>query len=401
MSRDAWRHLEQRVAHHFERNGYTARTNQVLRAPNGQPHEIDVLAERRDAAGTHRVAVECKAWQSPIDKDVVYKLHQEMADLGLTKGIIVSVGGFKCGARAAAEQRHIEIWGPDEIRHLLGDDALAGVPLRAPATALGVPVTTTQEAAAHEIRKARGGFAGIGAEEVASVELVWVPAIELQLAITRTRPGIIREKEELIRRWLLFETLTGRLLGALDDPRTFEEVPLAGPVVRQQRSPAQIVTELRKTLGKHRNAKSDAAQASRQTAYNAVGLPGSAREFAVEAEKAVFVPFYVGSLRRKASERLVAIHAGACTRVEAVERALHDKVDLLHAARDDAVTEAAPTRTEPIVAEVAEATVLPKVSAPPTCNCGQAMVLRQRKADGQPFWGCSTFPRCRRTLPIT
>lgn len=34
-----------------------------------------------------------------------------------------------------------------------------------------------------------------------------------------------------------------------------------------------------------------------------------------------------------------------------------------------------------------------------TCGCGAAQVLRHRKADGRPFWGCSTFPACRRTRP--
>ena len=34
----------------------------------------------------------------------------------------------------------------------------------------------------------------------------------------------------------------------------------------------------------------------------------------------------------------------------------------------------------------------------PTCpKCGLAMVRRARGRDGAPFWGCSTFPRCRGT----
>lgn len=85
-----------------------------------------------------------------MEKDVVYKLHQEMTDLGLTKGIIVSVGGFKSGARAAADQRHIELWGADEVRRFLGEEALAGLPLAAPDEALGIEVTIGREAAERE-----------------------------------------------------------------------------------------------------------------------------------------------------------------------------------------------------------------------------------------------------------
>lgn len=293
----SWRNLEQRVAQYFERNGYTTRINHKEKGRSGLVHEIDVLAEKRDAAGLHRVVVECKAWRSPIEKDVVYKLEKVMQDVGLTKGIVVSVGGLRSGARVAAEQAHVEIWGPDEIRHHLGDDAIAGLPLRAPDAALGVPVSVDRGVAEREVRKARGGFAGVGSEEVASIDLVWVPCFEIQLAIIRMRPGLIKDKEELVRRWTLFEALTGRLIGAREEARAFEMVGLDAPVVRQQRSAAQVLAEMRKIVGKHRNAKGEAAQKTRQTAFSVVGLPGSTREFAVEEEKPVFVPFYVGTLR--------------------------------------------------------------------------------------------------------
>lgn len=396
----SWRHLEQRVAQYFERNGYSSRINHREQGRSGLVHEIDVLAEKRDAAGVHRVVVECKAWRSPIEKDVIYKLEKVMQEAGLTKGIVVSVGGLRSGARIAAEQAHVEIWGPDEIRHHLGDEALAGLPLRAPETATAVPVSIDRSAAEREIRKARSGFGGVGGEDVDAVDLVWIPGIEFHLAVTRIRPGLIRDKEELVRRWVLFEALTGRLIGARDEGRSFETVDLDAPVVRQQRSAAQVLSEVRKVLGKHRNAKSDAALKARQEAYNAVGLPGSSREFAVEAEKAVFVPFFIGTLSRKGTERLVAIHAENGARVEAVERALHEKVDVLRRALNE--HEARLTSDPEPVANIDAEEVPPAspVEEARPCRCGAAMVLRHRKADGAAFWGCSTFPKCRNTEPI-
>lgn len=241
----SWRHLEQRVAQYFERNGYSSRVNHREQGRSGLVHEIDVLAEKRDAAGVHRVVVECKAWRSPIEKDVVYKLEKVMQDAGLTKGIIVSVGGLRSGARVAAEQAHVEIWGPDEIRHHLGDEALAGLPLSAPESGTGVPASIDRSAAEREIRKARGGFAGVGSEDVDSVDLVRIPCIEFHLAVTRVRPGLVKDKEELVRKWALYEALTGRLIGARDEARSFETVDLDGPVVRQQRSAAQVLSEVR------------------------------------------------------------------------------------------------------------------------------------------------------------
>ena len=395
----SWRNLEQRVAQYFEHHGYSTTTNHREQGRDGLVHEIDVLAEKRDVAGVHRVAIECKAWRSAIEKDVVYKLEGVMRECGLSKGIVVSIGGLRSGARVAAERAHIEIWGPDEVRTHLGDEALAGLPLSAPEAALGVPVAVDRAVGEREIGKARRGFAGIGSEDVASVDLVWVPCFEFQLAITRLRPGVISDKEELIRRWALFEALTGRLIGARDDARAFESVALEAPAIRQQRSGAQVLAEVRKVLGKHRNAKSDAAQKARKTAYNAVGLPGSTREFAVEDEKLVYVPFFVGSLRRKARERLIAIHAGNGARVEALEQALHGKVDVLRQALTDSKAGAPPAVPVPEGA-VAPADPDGGVEDARTCRCGEPMVVRHRKADGAAFWGCSTFPQCRHTAPM-
>lgn len=136
-------------------------------------------------------------------------------------------------------------------------------------------------------------------------------------------------------------------------------------------------------------------------AFNAVGLPGSAREFAVEGEKAVFVPFFIGTLSRKGTERLVAVHAGNGARVEAVEQALHQKVDVLRRAMRENESRLAPARTllpesETLTPELRERS--PTDARP--CRCGAPMVLRHRKADGAAFWGCSTFPKCRHTEPI-
>lgn len=37
----------------------------------------------------------------------------------------------------------------------------------------------------------------------------------------------------------------------------------------------------------------------------------------------------------------------------------------------------------------------------PTCvNCGTKLVARSSRSGGKPFWGCSSFPRCRTTLPM-
>lgn len=69
------RALEQQVAAYFASHGYHVETDRVLVGRSGGRHEIDVLGDKSDALTSFRVAVEYKAWNSPIEKDVVSKLH--------------------------------------------------------------------------------------------------------------------------------------------------------------------------------------------------------------------------------------------------------------------------------------------------------------------------------------
>src|SRR5262249_20729690 len=66
--------LEERIGEHFAAHGYLVRRRVQAEGRSGGRHEIDVLAEKSDPLTTFRLAVECKAWGSPIEKDVVSKL---------------------------------------------------------------------------------------------------------------------------------------------------------------------------------------------------------------------------------------------------------------------------------------------------------------------------------------
>ena len=398
------RSLEHEVARYFERNGYRTATNHKERGRSGAIHEIDVLATMTDAAGAHRVAIECKAWRSRIEKEVVYKLQHVMQDLGLSKGIIVATGGLTSGARLAAQDLRIEFWETDQVRHLLGAAALAGVPLQTADHGFGLKPTVTPDEAFRQVSKARSGFAGLGKEEIAFVDLVWVPAVEFGLAINRVNPGLVRDRDVIVRRWNLYEELTGRLLGERDEPRSFSDVDMTGAVLRRQKTPSQISGDMRRVLAKHRNAKSETAETSRQRAYNNVGLPGSTTDFVIESEPEVYLPFYIGSLKRRGVERLVAIHGQQGGRIERLERALQERVDVLSTALAERAQRT--SRTGPGAETPPIATPPPPVAASPsgedpTCKCGQPMVRRVRKSDSAPFWGCSTYPRCRHTLPMS
>ena len=112
--------LERRIARFFAENGYRTVSNQKLVGRSGGRHEIDVLAERSDGVTSVRIAVECKAWQAPIDKTVIAKAAYVCADLGINKVIVVSLHGWQVGAERAAADQGIELWGPTELEQRLG-----------------------------------------------------------------------------------------------------------------------------------------------------------------------------------------------------------------------------------------------------------------------------------------
>ena len=76
----------------------------MLEGRSGGRHEIDVMATKADGVTTFKVFVECKAWNVPIEKDVVTKAAYVINDLGFNKGIVVSLAGVRVGAVKSAEQ---------------------------------------------------------------------------------------------------------------------------------------------------------------------------------------------------------------------------------------------------------------------------------------------------------
>ena len=122
---DKGRDLEQRMAAFLRNHGYEVSTNLTIEGRSGANHELDVVGDKEDGLTSFRIVVECKAWASPIDKEVVYKLSAELADLGAAKGVIASLSGWTVQAGQAATQAHIELWGPEELASRLGNLALS------------------------------------------------------------------------------------------------------------------------------------------------------------------------------------------------------------------------------------------------------------------------------------
>src|SRR4051812_13418344 len=83
----AWRALEGAIGEYFKSNGYQVQLNVISEGRSGGRHELDVLAIKSDGVADFRVMIECKCWNTPIEKDVVSKAAHAVADLGLNKAI--------------------------------------------------------------------------------------------------------------------------------------------------------------------------------------------------------------------------------------------------------------------------------------------------------------------------
>jgi len=125
MALEKGHELESKIERFFQINGYRTKRNIIVEGKSGGKYEIDILAEKSDGITTFRLMVECKAWDRPIEKDVVSKVSYVLRDLGLDKAIIVSLKGWRIGAEKSARELGIELWGKDEIEDKLGKIALA------------------------------------------------------------------------------------------------------------------------------------------------------------------------------------------------------------------------------------------------------------------------------------
>ena len=78
--------------------------NVKLRGKSGCEHQIDVYWEYEIAGSLHRVAIECKNYNSPVEIGNVRDFKGVLDDLNNVNGIMVSAQGYQSGAKKYAEQ---------------------------------------------------------------------------------------------------------------------------------------------------------------------------------------------------------------------------------------------------------------------------------------------------------
>jgi hypothetical protein len=193
VAHEKGRELEKRIAAFLRTHGYQVSTNVVLEGRSGLRHEIDVQADKQDELTNFRLVVECKAWESPIDKDIVYKLSSELADLGAAKGVIASLSGWTAQAGQAAARANIDFWGPEELATRLGELSLSELHLGSTQVqAQGVPFAVDGAIARRQVERLSKGTLGFGREDITWFGPLWIPVWTLQLGLTRVEGRLKR-----------------------------------------------------------------------------------------------------------------------------------------------------------------------------------------------------------------
>lgn len=80
----------------------------TFRLPSNESYEIDVFYEFTRVGVTHRVAIECKDWASPVDQGKVLEFHQKIKNIGdNVVGVFISRSGYQSGAESVAKRHGI------------------------------------------------------------------------------------------------------------------------------------------------------------------------------------------------------------------------------------------------------------------------------------------------------
>jgi hypothetical protein len=249
----------------------------------------------------------------PDRKEVVAKLHYILGDLGLHKGIIVSLAGARSGAQTAARELGIELWGPDELRRHLGEaaltDAADSAPMVGSTVAHAYPFRTSPEQARGTVERLGKGRLGLRTlEPVVWFSPLWMPAYAIRLSVAQ--PQVKRHRSRLTSTVIdnIVEGLTGEFVQPL--PAGVTELPLGGTMqLRPLRTEGQILAALRKAVDALARVTSPAAVQRHEATLYRMGIPVPCQSVTVESSSAVFLPVYAGMLRTEGTDRVVAVDA--------------------------------------------------------------------------------------------
>jgi hypothetical protein len=297
------RQLEQQVAHFLGQHGYTVSTNLRALGRSGALHELDVVGDKSDGLTSFRLVVECKAWATPIDKEVVYKLAAELADLGAARGVIVTLSGWTAQAAQAAAQANIELWGPAELEARFGSDAVEQTsPGGRYQGAVGTPFAISADAASKTIQRAARGALGFSGDEVAWSGHLWLPVWVLQTAVAKLE-GTFRKVTRINRVWNAYNGLDGHLMHVGSAPPQPVHVNIASGFMRPKLEASAIEMRISESAGQWRRVTTEAARLRHGEALRRLGIQVPFTSVSVESSTLTYHPLWIALLRKSGRER--------------------------------------------------------------------------------------------------
>ena len=110
-----WGGFEKLVAALHETGDVTVEHNAHLVGRSGAPRQIDVLLRHKQGLYEHLVVVECKYWNTAVERLHVDALATTVKEVGAAKGVIFSTKGFQTGAITQAAHDNIELFTVREL----------------------------------------------------------------------------------------------------------------------------------------------------------------------------------------------------------------------------------------------------------------------------------------------
>ena len=210
--------LEKLIAKLFKVKGYETKHNVKLIGRSGVKHQIDVLAEYRAPLHVSRIIIECKSYDKPIDKDIIMKLIQEVQDLGVDRGILVTTSYFTPDAVSTAKGYNIDLWDGTKLRNLLKEVKIEEISILENVFYVK-PLIPVEEATKTVEKSLKTLFGRRG--HIKSSSIVFYPFYELIIdAKISEIKGFLRKKieEKIITATILVDAINGSICNY--DPKT-------------------------------------------------------------------------------------------------------------------------------------------------------------------------------------
>lgn len=286
--------------------GYVVLSN-CGRGRSGATHEVDVLAEKRDELLTLSVAIECKAWANPIEKDVIAKFNEVRRDLGLGHALVISLNGARPGATSLADELGVVVWGPDEIEPILGRTSVLGLQNRPAVEEVGFPRRLAADDALDLVRRETSGRLGIGREEVVWAENVWIPVSVVPLTLLKMK--MIGRSTNTSPAWAVYDLIAGTFVCRDETEPERTPVQLDGGQLKARLKVVDPVKTLDKVSAKFDQVTSEQAIKKYRGQLARLGVPDW--HTATTGTPSPFLyPMFLAIARQKSgSERVVAIDA--------------------------------------------------------------------------------------------